>query len=196
MHPDDARHASAPPRRASLVPFSSLPDFRLAAGEPDIRGWRLVDADARVLGVIEELLIDERTDEVAALAVRPEGGRDASLRAVGMQDVRLDERGRRVVSDIDAAAFDALPAGGGVGTAPGVTVEHTADGGSVIRVPIVEEQLVVERRPVVREVLVIRKRAVERQQVVEADLRRERVDVDQRDVRGDPRDGPHRDRRP
>jgi uncharacterized protein (TIGR02271 family) len=47
-------------------------------------------------------------------------------------------------------------------------------------VPVVEEELVVERRPVVKEVVVIRKRAVQEEQVVEADLRRERIDVDRR----------------
>ena len=61
-----------------------------------------------------------------------------------------------------------------------MTVERTADGGEVVRVPIVEEELVVERRPVVKEVLVIRKRAVRDERVVEADLRREQLHVDRR----------------
>ena len=57
-----------------------------------------------------------------------------------------------------------------------VTIERTADGEEVVRVPIVEERLVVQ--PVVTDVLVIRKRAVADTRVVEADLRRERLDVD------------------
>ena len=56
-----------------------------------------------------------------------------------------------------------------------VTIERTADGEEVVRVPIVEERLVVQ--PVVTDVLVIRKRAVADSRVVEADLRRERLDV-------------------
>jgi hypothetical protein len=66
---------------------------------------------------------------------------------------------------------------------PGVSVERTADGVEIVRVPIVEEELVIERRPVVKEVVVIRKRAIQEDRVVAADLRRERVDVDRSDVR-------------
>ena len=72
---------------------------------------------------------------------------------------------------------------------PGVTVERTASGEEIIRVPVVEEELVVERRPVVKEVVVVRKRAVAEERVIEADLRRERVQVDRADVPPDMRDG-------
>jgi hypothetical protein len=68
----------------------------------------------------------------------------------------------------------------GVRTAPlppeaEVTVERGEDGEETVRVPIVEERLVVQ--PVVTEVLVIRKRKVSDAQVVEADLRREKLEV-------------------
>lgn len=59
-----------------------------------------------------------------------------------------------------------------------VTVERTADGEEVVRVPVVEERLVVQ--PVVTDTIVIRKRAVRDEQTVEADLRRERLDVERR----------------
>jgi uncharacterized protein (TIGR02271 family) len=49
--------------------------------------------------------------------------------------------------------------------------------GDEIRVPVVEEELVVEKRPVVREELVVRKSQVQEDQVVEADLRREHAEV-------------------
>ncbi len=49
--------------------------------------------------------------------------------------------------------------------------------GDVIYVPLVEEELVVEKRLVAREELVIRKRRVVEEQVVEATLRREVPDV-------------------
>jgi uncharacterized protein (TIGR02271 family) len=47
-----------------------------------------------------------------------------------------------------------------------------------IRIPVREEELVVEKRPEVKEELVVRKRDVEEQVDVEADLRRERIDVE------------------
>ena len=46
-----------------------------------------------------------------------------------------------------------------------------------IRIPLIEEEIVVTRRSVVREEIVIRKRAVEETTEIEADLRRERVDI-------------------
>ena len=181
--------------RASLVPLSSLRDVRLAAGEPDIRGWHLIGTDGHPLGVVEELLVDARTDEVAALAIAAGG----ALSVLPMRAAEIDP-GRRVVqAALTREQFAALPrgaverpvTGADAGRArahvadraadhPGVTVERTADGGEVVRVPIVEEELVVERRPVVKEVLVIRKRAVRDEQVVEADLRREQLHVDRR----------------
>ena len=169
--------------------------MRLAAGEPDIRGWHLIGADGHPLGVVEELLVDARTDEVAALAIAAGG----ALSVLPMRAAEIDP-GRRVVqAALTREQFAAIPrgaverpvTGADAGRArahvadraadhPGVTVERTADGGEVVRVPIVEEELVVERRPVVKEVLVIRKRAVRDEQVVEADLRREQLHVDRR----------------
>lgn len=47
-----------------------------------------------------------------------------------------------------------------------------------IRVPITEEEVIVEKRPVVKEELVVSKERVEETQNVEADVRKERFDVD------------------
>jgi uncharacterized protein (TIGR02271 family) len=47
-----------------------------------------------------------------------------------------------------------------------------------IRVPVTEEELIVEKRPVVKEEIVIRKQAVEDTKEVEADVRKERVEID------------------
>ena len=46
-----------------------------------------------------------------------------------------------------------------------------------IRVPVVEEELIVEKRPVVKEELVISKERVEDTETVETELRREEFDV-------------------
>lgn len=47
-----------------------------------------------------------------------------------------------------------------------------------IRIPILEEELVIQKRAVVAEELVIRKRVVEETREIEADLRKERVEID------------------
>ena len=52
--------------------------------------------------------------------------------------------------------------------------------GQDIRVPVMREEAVVEKRAVAKEQVLVRKRAVTESQTVEADLRRERVDVDPR----------------
>ncbi len=68
---------------------------------------------------------------------------------------------------------------------PAHELEGTEPAEGEIRIPIVEEELVIEKRPVVREVLVIRKRVVTETRDVEADLRRERVEVKQELHRSD-----------
>ncbi len=47
-----------------------------------------------------------------------------------------------------------------------------------IRVPLSEEEAVVEKRPVAREELIVRKRPVEETEEIEADLRKERLEVE------------------
>jgi uncharacterized protein (TIGR02271 family) len=64
-----------------------------------------------------------------------------------------------------------------------------------IRVPLKEEEVVVEKRPVVKEELVVGKREVEEREVVEADVRRERFDVENDTRPGAPPRQPHRDER-
>jgi len=45
-------------------------------------------------------------------------------------------------------------------------------------VPVVEEEIVVEKRPVVKEELRIRKDVVEDEEIVEEDVRKEEVEID------------------
>ena len=59
---------------------------------------------------------------------------------------------------------------------PGAGLEPRFEG-DVVYVPIVEEELVIQKRLVAREELVIRKRRVTEEQVVEETLRRERAEV-------------------
>ena len=54
-------------------------------------------------------------------------------------------------------------------------------GDDEIRIPLTEEEVVVEKRPVVKEEIVVRKRVVDEEEMVEEDVRRERVDVERHD---------------
>ena len=53
-----------------------------------------------------------------------------------------------------------------------------------IRVPVMREEAVVQKRVVPREEIIVRRHAVQGEQTVDADLRRERVDVDRDSVTG------------
>jgi uncharacterized protein (TIGR02271 family) len=57
-------------------------------------------------------------------------------------------------------------------------------GDDEIRVPIIEEEIVVEKRPVVKEEIRLRKEVIEDEEVVEEDVRKEEVDVDDQTERG------------
>lgn len=55
-----------------------------------------------------------------------------------------------------------------------------------IRVPLREEEIIVEKRPVVKEEVVVRRRGVDEQVDVDAEVRKERIDVERH---GQPREG-------
>ena len=57
-------------------------------------------------------------------------------------------------------------------------------GDDEIRVPVVEEEIVVEKRPVVKEELRIRKDVVEDEEIIEEDVRKEEVEIDDQTQRG------------
>ena len=288
-----------------VVPLRQLDDFKVAEGDPDVRGWEVVASDGRKIGEVEELLVDTNAMKVRYLDVDPdrgllaEGGSGHVLVPIGY--ARLERDGNRVVVDnLASTDLRALPtydhqpltrdfetsvqnsfrrdaattgttglaAGAGLtdtgttgttgadrfyeheaydddrfygrGTREGeqrltvseeelalgkreveaghveidkrVTTEHVRESvptmreevtverrpisdplaagqarieGDEIRVPLHEEEVVVEKRVVPKEELVVKKHQVIEETPVEADLRRERVDVrESGEVRG------------
>jgi uncharacterized protein (TIGR02271 family) len=72
------------------------------------------------------------------------------------------------------------------GTAASRDVEITA---KEVRVPVTEEEAIVEKRPVVKEEVVISKHPTEHRETVEADTRKERIDIERHgDVRAHEKD--------
>jgi hypothetical protein len=150
----------------------------------DVRGWDVLTAEGTLVGVVDDLLVFASSHDLAALAVLAHG----DLIIVSTGATQYDPVARQVRTDLSYAQFAALAqhavrraSGVGAREPAGdlrVTIERTADGEEIIRVPVVEEELVVQRRPVVKEVVIIRKRTITEERVVEADLRRERVEVD------------------
>jgi uncharacterized protein (TIGR02271 family) len=80
-----------------------------------------------------------------------------------------------------------------------VSGDHVGDAATIgdaeVRVPLMEEEVIVEKRPVVKEELVIGKRVVEERDVVEAEVRKEQFDIDDpstREREGRPSSRPRR----
>jgi hypothetical protein len=55
--------------REKLVALSSLGSWKVAEGDPDIRGWEVRTVSGRQLGVVADLLIDSDAGEVVMLDV-------------------------------------------------------------------------------------------------------------------------------
>jgi len=231
-----------------LVPLESLPDFHVAEGYTDIRGFDAYTSDGRQVGNVRHLLVDPDARRVAAVTLNASGAGSGEVE-VPIEDVEIDTPTRRVMiagTHAGLGGYDAAAAGAGaVGTAAGaadlgrrdtgvageqritlaeeelelqkrrvsagavevekhvetehvresvpvmreeVTVERhaitdptvnpnaTFEGGE-IRVPLTQEEVVVEKRTVAAEELLLHKHQVQETETVEADLRRERAEV-------------------
>ena len=85
-----------------VVPLGQLDDFKVAEGDPDVRGWQVVASDGRKIGEVDELLIDTNAMKVRYLDVEVENGLMAEpdrhvLVPIGY--ARLDRSGDRVMVD-------------------------------------------------------------------------------------------------
>ena len=290
-----------------VVPLDQLDDFKVADGDPDVRGWEVVASDGRKIGEVDQLLVDTAAMKVRYLDVDVDndlvaGSSDTSDRHVliPIGYARLDEGSDRVIVDQLASSdivglpeythgpitrdfessvrsrFDSGYTTGATGAAAGaaglastgaadttrdtdndfyshdlyddnrfygarrnmegdearltlseeelavrkqrmaagevdihkrVETEHVSTPvttmreeavverrpisdatlqagtarieGDEIRIPLMEEEVIVEKRVVPTEELVVRKHTVQETETVEADLRKERVDIDQ-----------------
>ena len=137
---------------------------RTNTGEPHDRGREGVDAtargagpdEARVQRVEEELRVGTREREAGAARVR--------------KRVRTDREQVRVPIRREEVTVERVP----VADRDASQVEI---GGGEVQIPVVEEEIVVEKRPVVKEELRIRKHVVEEEEIVEEDVRKEEVDI-------------------
>jgi len=57
-----------------VVPLGQLDDFKVAEGDPDVRGWQVVASDGRTIGEVDELLVDTNAMKVRYLDVEVENG--------------------------------------------------------------------------------------------------------------------------
>ena len=143
-------------------------EFRGHSGEEESvpqRGGDLEDEDElRVQRSEEELRAGTREREAGSVNVR--------------KRVRTDRERLRVPKRREEVSVERVPA-------EEISASGSDIGEDEIRVPVVEEEVVVEKRPVVREELRIRKDVVEDEEVVEEEVRREEVEIDDETERRD-----------
>lgn len=140
--------------------YESMEAERMRSGAPS--------GEARLTRAAEELRIGKRTIQTGEVDVskRVETERVKTPVTLRGEEVTVERR-----------------------PASGRMTEDAEIGEDEIRVPIMGEEAVVEKRPVVKEEVVISKHPTETEETVEADLREEKIDVDrQGDVRGQNRD--------
>jgi uncharacterized protein (TIGR02271 family) len=118
----------------------------------------LHDDHVRVTRSAEELRIGKRQVQAGAVEVKKRVETEHVRENVTLRSEDVDVQRRPVT-----------------GTAQTGDVQITAQ---EVRVPVYEEQAIVEKRPVVKEEIVISKRPTEKIETVETELREERVDVE------------------
>jgi uncharacterized protein (TIGR02271 family) len=151
-------------------------ETRSADPAPDISGHE--EDDLRVRRSEEEIRVETREREAGEIRVR---------KRVRTETERLTVPKKRVEVSVEHVPVE----GDEAATAPQIGEEE-------IVVPVVEEEIMVEKRPVVKEEIRIRKRAVEEVEVVEEDVRREEVEIDDQTGRDtgsntDPKESSERD---
>jgi len=126
------------------------------AGTPGTRDRLDTEREARVTVSEEELAVNKRT---------------VSAGEVGVQKRVETEHVRESVPVMrEEVTVERRPVTGRTGMAPEI-------GDDEIRIPLTQEEVVVEKRVVPKEELVIKKHQVQGEQVVEDDVRRERAEV-------------------
>ena len=123
---DQAGIGPHPGEAVNLIPLREMDGFKVAEGEPDIRGWNVRTLAGREIGEVEDLLVDRNLGEVVMLDVNLANSDRhtlAPIRAVqidrvkrsviidsgdiGTEDEELPSMRRGELSDADAAAFGA-----------------------------------------------------------------------------------------
>jgi hypothetical protein len=174
---DRAGVGPAPDTSSRLVPMRKTKDFEIGKGEPDVRGWAVRTLGGRLLGHVDDLLVDADARTVVMLEIQVQDSDrhalaplraeqlDRDQRTVLLDSADLDRGGdlptyRRGQPDSDEEArqFDdrfrrAYPEGEDATRDADVSVRRQSEGDA--------DEVVVERRPVVVEEVVVRRKNVD-----------------------------------
>ena len=133
-------------------------DFARRFGTPPAAEDR--SGRTRIVRSEEELVVDKRRTDAGEVQVHKTVETEHVRRPVHLAHEEASVA-RRPITEASMAATPRIESG-------------------EVRVPLMAEEAVVEKRVVPREEVVVRKHEVEEREVVEADLRKERVDVDRK----------------
>ena len=91
-----------------VVPLNQLSGYKVADGEPDIRGWDVMASDGSRLGKVDDLLVDTQANKVRYVDVDVDG--DDRHVTVPIGYARLEENRHQVLVDrLGSEQLQALP---------------------------------------------------------------------------------------
>ncbi len=103
------RDTGTPEPATPLRRLTEISGYRVAAGEPDIRGWHLVDNKDVTAGVIDDLLFEPAAEKVRYALVRPQ--EDSTLIPVPVGFLQIEKEDRIVrTPTLTRADILAIPA--------------------------------------------------------------------------------------
>jgi uncharacterized protein (TIGR02271 family) len=185
-----------------VVPLNSLDGWKVADGEPDIRGWEVVSSDGHRIGKVDDLLVDTTANKVRYVDVDLTDDQRHVTVPVGY--ARLDRDDNRVMMDsLGTEQLRGLPAyeHGRVTrdyedqVARAVRTDYTAAPADTdyydrddfredqARITLSEEELSVGKRNVKAGEVDIHKRVDTEQVHRDVELHREDVEIERRPVR-------------
>ena len=99
---DEAGVGPSPEDAGRLIRLTDLKHFKIADGEPDIRGWNVFTATGRELGEVDDLLVDTELEEVVMVDVDLK--RDDRHTLAPIKAAWIDREHKRVV--LNTSMFD------------------------------------------------------------------------------------------
>jgi hypothetical protein len=110
--PSEEEEIMNPDETNRIAPLGELDDYKVAEGDPDIRGWDVVTQDGKRVGEVDELLVDTGAMKVRYIAVgldaEAAGADRKVLVPIGAAQLD-DDKDRVLVVGISPEQFITLP---------------------------------------------------------------------------------------
>ena len=179
--------AAEPAQRERGVSGAAIPDLPTTPSEAGRVRGREHDQEelpkSSILEDEEELRVRRSEEELKVGTREREAGAVRVRKRVRTDHERIVVPRKRVEVTVERVPVE-VPVEGQAISAEGGTAKPEIREDEIV-VPVIEEEIVVEKRPVVKEEIRIRKEVVEDTEIIEEDVRREEVEVDDETTRRD-----------